>query len=348
MLRYTLRALLTQAAQTWEANLLDADLAIEYLYKICSRLGTACPISDGTEASWQDLKAKVDNALEGLARSPIPIETSHTTVVVSDLDIMALIFTALYKPNAFFYATFTALGAVLRDDREALAAVFDALMGAPSVPALCGDCDGPACSPPLSPDAQAAIACSDGLSSAHLRLPDWAEYFQQLANQSAIGYIWSEIRFKCANWDARPPYRFDGPFSSPAHDPSLAEGRPAAPLLFLSSRIDPVTPLTNAYAMAARHPGSAVVAQESVGHCALATAVSSCTAAFIKQYFENGTVPEGGAVCAPDCEDSEMCALEQEDTAPVPWFGMSGLPLLSGVDQGRMQELNSRFMQLWH
>lgn len=260
---------------------------------------------------------------------------------------MAFVFAALYKPDASLYVTSVLLAAVLHDDRETLTALFDALVQPPSVPSLCVDCDGPTCSPPISVDAQPAIACSDGLSSAHLSLDDWTDYFRQLANQSATGYIWSEIRFKCANWDAKPTYRFEGPFTSPAHDPSLAEGKPAAPLLFLSSRIDPVTPLANAYAMSARHPGSEVVVQESVGHCALGTVISACTTAIVKQYFEDGTVPEGGAVCPTDCGDFEMCALKQRETAPIPFFGMNSLPNLGGVDVGRMQEVSSRFMQQW-
>lgn len=260
---------------------------------------------------------------------------------------MGIVFAALYKPDLFLYGTFALLDAVLRDDRETLAAILDLFVQTPSVPSLCVDCDRPTCSPPASPDALAAISCSDGQSSAHLTLDDWAEYFQQLANQSATGNVWSEVRFKCANWDAKPAYRFEGPFTSPAHDPSLAEGKPAAPLLFLSSRIDPVTPLANAYAMAARHPGSAVVAQDSVGHCALATAASACTTAIVKRYFEDGTVPEGGAACETGCGDFGACALEQTGTAPVPWFGVGALPNLGGVDMGRMQEMSLSFMQQW-
>lgn len=325
-------------------NLMDTDAAFDYLYQVCFRLGAACPMTDGTETAWQDIKAKVAIALTDLATAPVPVDTSHASYLLSDTDINSFILMATYKPNALFPATFALLAALLKHDHETLASILDAILKTPTVQTVCADCTGPACSTPITPDALAAISCLDGEPSSGLTLAEWADYFARLANQSAAGTTWSEVRFQCANWQARPSYRFDGPFSSPTHDPSLVEGKPAAPLLFVSSRIDPVTPLANAHAMAARHPGSAVVTQESVGHCALGTAVSSCTERIVRAYFETGTVPQGGAVCEADCGTLEACALGEEETAPIPFFG--GMPRF-GVDMGRLKDMSASLVRQW-
>ena len=61
---------------------------------------------------------------------------------------------------------------------------------------------------------------------------------------------------QCAGWPYRAKWAFDGPFQTP---PPGTETGPEAPLLFLSSEFDPVTPLTAVIAMAEHHPHSLVV-----------------------------------------------------------------------------------------
>ncbi|KAK7749355.1 hypothetical protein SLS62_008207 [Diatrype stigma] len=66
-------------------------------------------------------------------------------------------------------------------------------------------------------------------------------------------------------------------------------GRPSAPLLFVTSRLDPVTPRRNAHAMAAAHAGAAVLEVDAVGHCG-STVPSRCARAVIRDYLEFGRV----------------------------------------------------------
>jgi pimeloyl-ACP methyl ester carboxylesterase len=56
---------------------------------------------------------------------------------------------------------------------------------------------------------------------------------------------------------------------------------PAAPLLFVSSVIDPVTPLRMAEAARKDHPGSGLLVQDNVGH-ATAGAAGTCRDNFVK------------------------------------------------------------------
>jgi hypothetical protein len=111
---------------------------------------------------------------------------------------------------------------------------------------------------------------------------------------------------QCSGWGIRPKWRYTGPFTTPEHDPSGAEGKPLAPLLFLSSRYDPVSPLRNAAAMAARHPGAVWVVQESAGHSSISTP-SRCTKKIIQDYLEFGTLPKNETVCEADCRPWSPC-----------------------------------------
>lgn len=76
---------------------------------------------------------------------------------------------------------------------------------------------------------------------------------------------------------------------------------PAASLLILSNRIDPITPLENACKLSHHHPGSSVVV-ESVGHCALTR--SKCIKDITREYFNTGKVPTNGTTRAAESKAS--------------------------------------------
>lgn len=161
-------------------------------------------------------------------------------------------------------------------------------------------------------DAQAAILCGD----ADFADPDgpyqngekegfkyWKGYVDTLKNQSStFGPAWSGISSACSGWRIRPKWRFAGPWGTPPADPSLKEGVPAAPILFTSTRLDPVTPLYDAYLMSKDHPGSAVLIHETVGHCAAPSGWSDCFNERIRAYFDDGVVPANGTVCDTTCK----------------------------------------------
>ena len=177
-------------------------------------------------------------------------------------------------------------------------------------------------------DAAHAIKCGDGdPATAHMSAADLASYVRELVRQSpTLGPYWASLRFECAGWAVRPAWRFTGPFSTPplanSSDASrfrlspaggrmpvplplpipLPQGqeqdkdRPAAPLFFVTSRLDPVTPLRNAHAMAAAHPGSAVLEVDAAGHCG-STVPSACARRLLRDYLTAGRVPASGTRC---------------------------------------------------
>jgi len=124
---------------------------------------------------------------------------------------------------------------------------------------------------------------------------------------------------------------------SSIEDSDSGRDRPEAPLLFLSSRFDPVTPLSSAYAMSARHPGSSVMVQESAGHTALHSAQSNCTKLVVQKYFETGEVPMMGKIC--EASGKPFSNSYGMDLAE-PWISINGgqgsqglrWPTLSGIE----------------
>ncbi|KAH8655908.1 TAP-like protein-domain-containing protein, partial [Xylariales sp. PMI_506] len=132
-----------------------------------------------------------------------------------------------------------------------------------------------------------------------------------------LGEFFNNLPVVCSNWNIRPKWRFEGPFTNLVTGTrpvdSTGKGQPAAPLLLLSSRLDPVTPLSNVYVMSEGHPDSTVVVQESASHSTLLAGFSPCLAQIIRDYMEYGTVPTTGTVCPADekCRAwrSEECEL---------------------------------------
>ena len=64
----------------------------------------------------------------------------------------------------------------------------------------------------------------------------------------------------------------------------------AFPVLFISNRADPVTPLYAGVKMAEKFVDAGLIEQESEGHCSI-SAVSKCTINKVRAYFIAGLVP---------------------------------------------------------
>jgi pimeloyl-ACP methyl ester carboxylesterase len=158
-----------------------------------------------------------------------------------------------------------------------------------------------------------AVRCSDGEDVSGQNVSWWRDYVEQQMQQSpTLGNFWSRVRLPCASFRFPTNWKFNGPFTTPEHetprDGKPVKGKPAAPLLFLSPRLDPVTPLRSARKMAANHPGAAVVVQESMGHTALGTGDSECLNGILKEYFDTGKVPKEETSCETKCGPWDKCA----------------------------------------
>ncbi len=155
-------------------------------------------------------------------------------------------------------------------------------------------------------EANMAVRCGDGPDQRNTTLDSWRA---QLRRARALSPEWADIWMSvdCLEWPARPNWRFTGPFGSPAADASAPGDRPSAPVLFLASRFDPATPMGGSVEAAKTHAGSALLVQNTYGHCATLSAPSACTKKVVGEYMETGRVPEDGTECGADCAPFEDC-----------------------------------------
>ncbi|KAK2056536.1 hypothetical protein LY76DRAFT_576156 [Colletotrichum caudatum] len=293
-------------AAGWTTNLQDTEKLVEFFYTTCLTSGRKCALSRPSDGKWQDIRDRVNQLIKQLDDSPVSVLDGKLTKILTGYDVTASFVRPFYTP----YKDFTKLAEKIN---SAIEGNYTALIetAAADIPKLDDACPRPnsSATPSEVGDATQAILCSDGEDSTNLTIADYRAYISKLESQSpTFAGHWSEIRFSCTGWGVRPKWRFTGPFTTPDPDPAVVEGKPAAPLLFLTSRLDPVTPLRNARKESERHPGSAVVIQESVGHCSLPT-ISTCITRVIREYLEQGIVPKSGTVCQSDCDvwDSGAC-----------------------------------------
>ncbi|KAL2291147.1 hypothetical protein FJTKL_13809 [Diaporthe vaccinii] len=120
---------------------------------------------------------------------------------------------------------------------------------------------------------------------------EWAEYVGYLVNQSAYtGAAWAFAGGICQSYDVRAPPNqvFRG---------YAAGTKTAKPILFVRNTLDPVTPA--AEKMRRFFDDSALLTLDAVGHPSIGIK-SQCMSDRVRNYFENGVLPEERLVCKAD------------------------------------------------
>ena len=130
----------------------------------------------------------------------------------------------------------------------------------------------------------------------------------------------------CDGWEVEakdPPMRWDGRLGDrDGPDPDPIDT--AFPLLFLSGRRDPVTPLRAAVKMARKFAGAGLVEQASDGHCTIACA-SPCTARHLRAYLNDGVVPPPPRLDGEyEDEDGNKRKWTTCECAETPWGYVNG------------------------
>ncbi|KAK8011770.1 glycosyl hydrolase family 2 [Apiospora arundinis] len=140
-----------------------------------------------------------------------------------------------------------------------------------------------------------AVACGDSESQSNLTAAGLAGYVAGLQRRqnADFAFLEAQVRLSCTGWRIRRKYSFSGHWTRPAAEPRQVLGKPAAPILFVSSRYDPVTPLPNALTMAKDHTGSRVLIQENAGYGSLFSP-GRCREDYIKKYLATGKLRPGG------------------------------------------------------
>ncbi|KAF9874959.1 hypothetical protein CkaCkLH20_07653 [Colletotrichum karsti] len=281
-------------AADWLKNLQDTDQIMLQWAIYCQQAPGACPLALPDKPP-SIITARIARLTQSLLTDPIPVAGTHEhgPMVIGYEDVMDLLGDAMYN-QALVEPYFE----ILKDlqDRNATSIAALKAGGDLSPVSINDECqrDGlysEACVRDQStPSYQYAIACTDGPDLRNTTKADFREYFKVLRNQSdVLGATWGGLHMICMNWQARPAWRVEGPWTANTSNP----------LLIIGNTYDPVTPLRNAHRASTLFPGSVVLQQNTEGH-GLHAAPSICTGRAVRAYFQDGTLPKIGTVCEPE------------------------------------------------
>ncbi|POR34373.1 Carboxylesterase A [Tolypocladium paradoxum] len=307
------------AGPGWLTNTVDADEIASDFFSGCHAAGpSVCALARSGDSSGIDIQARFDAWLNAIDESPLTAVTPAGDIVVAtSRDVRQIMGNVLYVPMQMFRILAFVLNAAMAANTTALVGNMARAGFIPHLKDACtvggNTTDAQLRIPRI--EGGFSVLCADGDSVLGKDTTWWRRYVEeQVQTSSLMGASWSNIRLSCSAWPFTTNWSFKGPFTTPKAEVTAQgtpiKGKPAAPLLFLSTRLDPVTPLSAARAMAALHPGAGLVVQEGLGHCALASGDSCCTARILADYFESGIVPADEATCDVDCGPWDKdCAL---------------------------------------
>jgi pimeloyl-ACP methyl ester carboxylesterase len=266
----------------WSANLPDADEAFRYFFQACYEAGEQglCPF-------WADspsaIEARFDAIVENLALEPIPLALEIPTIItIADLKMFMV--GVPHTPMEIF----PKFAHILVELEERTAYRLAAERGIGQKPSDC------IAAPGATSDSgpKYFISCTDANGRFNLSTYDaWVEHANRLVEQSQyLGEAWASITaIQCRKLNIKAPQSqvFKGQFGAK---------KTSNPLLFVSTRLDPVTPLRAAKKMVKMFGGAALLIQNTVGHASISSR-SSCTAGTVRNYFQNAALPEKGTIC---------------------------------------------------
>ncbi|KAJ4372202.1 hypothetical protein N0V83_003976 [Neocucurbitaria cava] len=269
-------------------SLTDTEKAMHSFYTFCHHAGPeVCPLATANGTS-SDVEARFQKIVQSLYHKPLILNSPQGPEILTFSDVKLLIFSAVYQPMGSFPLIARLLAAIEAGEGEILDQLSFAYRNGHVYHCPVNGSTSPA--PKLmSPVAQFAILCGDGIDQSHLAIDDFVEYWNLLESISpTAASVWSMLRMHCASWRIRARYSFTGPFG----------GNTSHPILFVSNTADPVTPLRSGRLMHSFFPGSGILVGDSAGHCSVSTP-NPCTLNHIRAYFQTGVLPPPETICVP-------------------------------------------------
>ncbi|KAI5924261.1 TAP-like protein-domain-containing protein [Camillea tinctor] len=252
-------------------SLAGADGAFEHFLSACLENRENCALARNF-TNVDELTAAMDKLFETLKYEPIPVWQLLASIDYSA--VKTTILSALYRPRSWPQLATTLNGLI---DRNGTEFVLQYLV--PSAPTI-----------PREAEAILGIRCGDKsvrTSDQSDMEPVLEEFFQSSKWFGDFAFGWYSA--VCAQWPMTARERYIGDFNV----------RTANPMLFIGNPFDPVTAFKSAQNMSTSFEGSVLLQHDGFGHTSLADP-SNCTDAYIKNYFEEGTLPEPGSVCEPN------------------------------------------------
>lgn len=291
----------------WLHSVLDADALWSQFFTLCHASGPGnCPLHGNSSSAGaiSDRWIVLERRLREDGPIPVPGTRDRCPSIITWSDFKNLVWWSSYSPGTRWKTVAHVLAPLLQGDGSAFADHKHKLTLSSKRIGLCPTIN------TINPDCAIenytyrhvwqSVMCGDAAATtATTATPDgtpsmtpaaFRDHLATLQQQSAfLGSAWSWIRLVCAGWRGRAHWKADVPIQSDAT---------AHPILWIGNTRDPVTPLRNALAMAARFPGSRVLELDAEGHGAIA-GPSLCAARAVREYFQHGTLPEKGRRCLP-------------------------------------------------
>lgn len=248
---------------------------LDEFFRLCDEAGPGCPFAapGGAAARYAALR-------EALTTQPIVFADGF---VYDERILVADTLGALYgSPGWWFFAEFlTFIEAVASGVVPLDAPAFESKRrsvgagrgGFPTYPGFEGFA-GVACADTDNPDDVGA----------------WVAAAEDRAEVSLFGPLWTWASSTCSRWPGSQDDRFTGPWTAET----------ANPVLIVSTRYDPATPLHGADRLAALLPNSAQITVEGWGHTSLG--LSQAADAAVSHYLLNGTLPTPGTHFVQDID----------------------------------------------
>lgn len=277
--------------QTHINFLRDTDKVMEAFYVYCHKAGpSGCDFYASTPAAIEE---RLTHLLARIKKYPIIVPVTESGPDMPQLvtwsHLKRLISAALYRPIFMFKKFAEVLKAL--EDGDGIP-FYHLINSEDSAPPICSIKAIPPNVPRLeegNDHAFPAILCADAPPMEDT-VEEFAAFVDKLIEvSSTAGDVNALFRLACIGRKIRPKWRYPGPFS----------GNTSHPILYVANIADNISPLISARNNSEGFPGSVVLVQNSYGHTSL-SAASSCTAGYIKSYFQNGTLPEPGTTCEPD------------------------------------------------
>ncbi|KAM5349726.1 hypothetical protein ACJ41O_006231 [Fusarium nematophilum] len=255
-------------------DLVDTENVLDGLVKECIKSGDACPLSSLSD-SWQGLKAKFVDFMEGLKKQPLNVYVNNSVYGLLDYQKLwyGALFPVLYKPQNWY----------------SFADRMEKLMNGNATDALRdygigGDAEGD--------DSFYTISLNDGVSGPKYWPQDLGSlldiiipsFNRSVFSQDDLVYFFAKQQWQIPRTHSYVPQ---------------TGVETAHPLLILTTTYDPVCPLISARSARASFKGSKIVEVQGYGHCSIA-APSLCLVKHARNFLYHGILPTDDTKCEVD------------------------------------------------
>ncbi|KXH42501.1 hypothetical protein CSAL01_12772 [Colletotrichum salicis] len=276
------------ADTTWKTGQRDTERALHHLFDQCVEAGPeVCVLANftGADTTGDSLMKVLETLLEE------QINDKNDTTNEKD-DIVSLfkisLLAELYKPLQYPLAVSRVHAALTRNWTRAIEPATNALPSEWNEGGTFG---------------LWGIACADSSFRVE-NVDDLYSIYRTHWEGSSFGEASARLRMPCSRW------QFDAAEKIDLN--ALRNVRTSFPALIINGHWDPVTPENTAWEVSARFRNSRAVIHYGVGH-GYVNHPSSCLDNIVREYFQNGKMPEIGTTCEPDMTAFEYVAAKAKE-----------------------------------